>query len=162
MMTAPLEHPPLEALLHFRPATPADSEALHAACWPERTSQAVMDFLRRCAIQMQSGRALAVVVEIDGQAVAFVLLTYWRDMGEIGDLIVSEDWRSMGIGSALIAHLIEEARRRGVLRVEIGAAVSNPRALTLYKRLGFTQHYTLELDLGQGIEPVIYLNMTIS
>jgi ribosomal protein S18 acetylase RimI-like enzyme len=62
----------------------------------------------------------------------------------------------------LIAHLIEEARRRGVLRVEIGAAVSNPRALTLYKRLGFTQHYTLELDLGQGIEPVIYLNMTIS
>jgi ribosomal protein S18 acetylase RimI-like enzyme len=161
-MTAPLHPPPIDALLALRPIRLDDSAALHAACWPERNPQAVAEFLRRCAVQMQGNRALAVVADVGSHIVGFALLTYWRDMGEIGDLIVTEAWRSQGIGSALIDHLTDEAARRGVSRMEIGAAISNPRALALYKRLGFSEHHTVELDLGEGLEPVIYLSKSLS
>jgi ribosomal protein S18 acetylase RimI-like enzyme len=41
--------------------------------------------------------------------------------------------------------------------LEIGAALSNPRALGLYRRLGFVDGRILDLDLGNGPEPVMYL-----
>ena len=160
-MTAPLKQHPTEAWLSFRPMTLADTSALHQNLWPERSIESVTAFLERCAVQMEGKRALAVVAESDGQVIAFALLTFWRDVSEIGDLIVTPDQRSQGVGSAMIAHLIEAARERGIVRVEIGAALSNPRALALYKRLGFVPHRTVELDLGEGVETVVYLHMNL-
>jgi RimJ/RimL family protein N-acetyltransferase len=113
-------------------------------------------------VQMDGKRARAVVAEFDEQVTAFALLTFWREVGEIGDLIVAEKQRSIGIGSAMIAHLIGAARGRGITRIEIGAAASNPRALALYKRLGFIAHRKIELDLGAGNEPVVYLHMNLT
>jgi ribosomal protein S18 acetylase RimI-like enzyme len=161
-MTAPLKQVPLEAWLKFRPMTLADAGDLHQNCWPERNPEAVAGFLERCMVQMDGKRARAVVAEFDEQVTAFALLTFWREVGEIGDLIVAEKQRSIGIGSAMIAHLIGAARGRGITRIEIGAAASNPRALALYKRLGFIAHRKIELDLGAGNEPVVYLHMNLT
>jgi RimJ/RimL family protein N-acetyltransferase len=45
--------------------------------------------------------------------------------------------------------------------VELGVAMNNQRALALYQKLGFQDSYTLQLDLGQGTEPVLYLNIDL-
>ena len=155
-MTAPAQS------LSFRPVTLDDADTLRHDLWPERTPRATTEFLERCANQMRIGRARAVVAEVEGQIVGFALLTFWRDLGEIGDLIVAPDVRGQGIGSALIAHLMESARQHGTTRMEIGAAASNPRALSLYQRLGFSIHGSVELDLGDGLEKVVYLSQSLS
>ena len=74
---------------------------------------------------------------------------------------MAEKWRSHGIGSAIIGALIDIARQWPIPQVEIGAALSNPRALALYRKLGFRDQRTLNLDLGHGPEPVVYLVMDI-
>ena len=45
--------------------------------------------------------------------------------------------------------------------VEIGVALSNPRAMALYQRLGFVEDRVINLDLGSGAEPVMYLKIAL-
>ena len=87
----------------------------------------------------------------------FGLLTLWPRAAEISDLVVNAQYRGQGIGSAIITYLTETARDLQVRTLEIGVALSNPRALALYRRLGFTDHRTIDIDLGSGLETVLYL-----
>lgn len=93
--------------------------------------------------------------------IGFGQLTIWSRSAEISDLIVSEAWRNQGIGSAMIARLIESARSLAKNRVEIGVAARNQRALALYRRLGFREDRTLNLDVGDGLEPVMFLQLDL-
>jgi ribosomal protein S18 acetylase RimI-like enzyme len=87
-----------------------------------------------------------LVAEVQGRVVGFGLLVYsvpadW-DRSEHAPLVVHlhvhPDWRSRGIGSAILREMEARARRRNFaaiyLRVE---SENNPRAFSLYKRLGF-------------------------
>ena len=75
---------------------------------------------------------------------------------------VDPDWRGQGIGSALIDSLIDIARQHGIDAVQIGAAISNPRALELYRRLGFQDWRRQMMDVGQGLELVIFLRKEVA
>jgi len=52
---------------------------------------------------------------------------------------VSEDRWGQGIGTALMAGLLAEARRRGCAEVYLEVRVDNRRAQRLYRQLGFAQ-----------------------
>jgi len=53
-------------------------------------------------------------------------------------MIVREDFRSRGIGTALLAQLISEARHTlAVKRIELDVAETNSAAIHLYHRCGF-------------------------
>ena len=56
---------------------------------------------------------------------------------------------------------MQTAVDRRVRCIEIGAAVANPRAVALYRRLGFRDERQLFLNLGNGNEPVIYLRLEL-
>jgi ribosomal protein S18 acetylase RimI-like enzyme len=92
----------------------------------------------------------------------FGMLTLWPRAAEISDLIVCPQHRSRGIGSRIIVYLTERAREMHVQTLEIGVACANPRALALYRRLGFADRRTIYLDLGSGPEPVLYLSKEIT
>lgn len=55
----------------------------------------------------------------------------------IDGLAVAPDWRSQGIGSALIEALADQARARGYPVLRLDVADHNTRARALYDRLGF-------------------------
>lgn len=57
--------------------------------------------------------------------------------GLIEDVIVREEYRSMGVGSRLIEHVVDLARVRGCLRLQLAADKANIRALEFYDRHGF-------------------------
>ncbi len=143
--------------LTIRTAVPTDAAPLHRTCWPELTVEFVelrlKDMLRRNA----RGLAWGAVVEIDDEPVAYGQLDRWSERGEICNLVVSEDYRGHGIGTALIDHFTDIAAGNGIRLLEIGAAVSNPRALELYQRLGFVEDRRVRLNLDHGEETVIYL-----
>lgn len=145
-----------------RPIRLNDAPDLQVTCWPQRSLDSITEMLRRAEKLAFSRRGLGVVAERAGHAGAFGLLTLWPRTAEISDLIVHEQWREQGVGSQIIGYLGNAARKLNAQTLEIGVALSNPRALALYHRLGFVDHHTIELDLGSGPEKVLYLYRTIA
>jgi ribosomal protein S18 acetylase RimI-like enzyme len=60
-----------------------------------------------------------------------------RDGLYIANLGVHADWRGKGVGSALIAHAVAQARKNGYRQVSLDVALGNDRAEQLYRRIGF-------------------------
>jgi len=147
--------------LTFRPCSQMDAESLWRACFPQLTLSQVHEMVARAESLWQSGRGTGVAACLDGRIVGFGQVTLWARTAEISDLSVTESQRGRGIGTALLKHLIAlGAARRST--VEIGVAGSNVRAYALYQRLGFRHDRTLLLDLGQGVEPVHYLTLSVN
>jgi ribosomal protein S18 acetylase RimI-like enzyme len=73
----------------------------------------------------------------------------------VAHLGVHPDARSRGFGQALVLHLLEEGRRRGCRTAELDVASVNPRAESLYERLGFRVHRERKSALAnaQGAVP---------
>ncbi len=145
----------------LRLVTLDDAGALQAACWPERTLDAVCLHLEDVLERYRRGIAWGMVALVAGGPVAYGQMARWGRIGEISDLVVAEAWRSQGIGSAVIRSLLDIARREGLPEVEIGANVSNRRAVALYRRLGFREKRQLMMEFGDGPEPVVYLSMRL-
>lgn len=78
-----------------------------------------------------------------GRIVAMATLLYTISTAEGGvaalfeDLIVLPGSRGRGVGTALLGHVLEEARKQGVLRVTLLTDSRNSRAQSLYLKLGF-------------------------
>jgi len=53
------------------------------------------------------------------------------------DMIVADEFRGRGLGSELLRHAIEFARRQGVPRITVLTDLENKPAQRLYKRHGF-------------------------
>jgi ribosomal protein S18 acetylase RimI-like enzyme len=54
-------------------------------------------------------------------------------------LSVHEHLQSLGLGTRLIAALEKRVRKRGLDRVQLGVEHDNPRALALYRGLGYRE-----------------------
>jgi len=141
----------------IRPVQLSDAASLNLMCWADRLPESIIELLHRTQKLAINRRGLGVVAVCDEIICGFGLLTLWPRSAEISDLIVNAQYRSRGIGSTVIRYLTEAARSLQVQTLEIGVALSNPRALALYRRLGFNDGRTIELDLGYGPEPVLYL-----
>jgi ribosomal protein S18 acetylase RimI-like enzyme len=94
------------------------------------------------------------VAEADGQVVGFTgLLEYIVEEGvvEIEPLVVSIGFRKKGIGSLLVRHVIEEAKKRHFRFITIRPELRNERAFSLYIRLGF--NLVGQIELFQDLLP---------
>lgn len=168
-MDADSSVPPPLALLppdpqwRLRPVRAGDFDRLRYELWRERSPEQARDLLNRALISAENRRGLGICAQApDGDMlIAFGMLTVWSRCVEISDLIVLEHWRGHGVGTALIQYFVNHASRMSIHCAEIGVALSNPRALALYRRLGFQDRYQLMLDLGRGREPVLYLRLEL-
>lgn len=148
--------------IQIRPVRLQDVDALHTLCWSTRPHGYVYQLISRAQQMAHQGRGLGIVVTHDDVIQAYGQLTLWMRCAEISDLIVVQPYRSQGIGTAMIQYLTRAAREMHAPCVEIGVALSNPRALALYRRLGFTDHHTVEINVGNGKEPILYLTIDLN
>lgn len=162
-----IEHPPiaLQPPHHHMPirfARLTDADPLRDRCWPNRTFMTVYSLLARSVRNMTDARGLALVLtDAQDTPMAFGQYTVWPTCAEISDLVVAEPLRGQGLGTILIQELVYRARQQGVTAFEIGAALDNPRALDLYRHLGFEDSHTLVLSLDRGREKVQFLRLDI-
>jgi len=57
----------------------------------------------------------------------------------VSRMIVKKEYRNRGIGSEILAFLIEKAKEMGFSEMTIGVDKDNENALYLYKKFGFTE-----------------------
>lgn len=163
LMKTPLALQSPDPAICVRAVRLTDSETLHARCWPARPFAAVYNLLSRSVRNASDGRGLGLVLlDEAGEAQGYGQVAMWPTCAEISDLVVTEAHRSRGYGTALIQHLTREAARLKAPAVEIGAALSNPRAVALYRRLGFEDSHTIMLNLGIGKETVLFLRLELN
>lgn len=80
-----------------------------------------------------------------GRVVAMASLIYGISTAEGGlaasfeDMVVLPGYRGKGIGTALLEHVVAEARKQGVLRLMLLTDRQNKRAQALYRKLGFVE-----------------------
>lgn len=156
-------HPP-PPHIRIRPANSADLNALMTCCWQNRTPDVGRWLLARATRNRENKRGTnAVILNAGGKPIGYGQLTIWTRCAEISDLVVDEGHRSQGYGTALIQYLVGQAREMKATCAEIGAAESNPRALALYRRLGFEESRIIQMNLGNDErEPVIYLQLKLN
>lgn len=143
--------------MFFHPLDFSHLAQLWESCWPDLPVLDAHNFVADVLRRQMRGHAWGMVAYVEGKLVGFGQLVRWGRRGEIADLVVSPDWRDQGIGTALINRLIEIARQQGFREIEIGVAESNVQAMALYLRLGFEEKRRMLLDVGRGVENVIYL-----
>jgi ribosomal protein S18 acetylase RimI-like enzyme len=70
---------------------------------------------------------------------------------QMDGIFVDETARGMGVGTALLNAIMDEARKRNCREVQLDVIDTNPRARALYERVGFTPVLT------EGTGPFRYL-----
>ena len=65
----------------------------------------------------------------------------------IASVVIAPEARNQGIGTAMLAHLMEEGRREGLSAYTLEVRVSNAAAIHVYEKLGF---------VSEGIRPGFY------
>lgn len=137
----------------LRPARPTDGRALaelFAAVraegrWLVTTPGAVEDPAEAFWISemIRAREHLAMVAEAYGEVAGNVLVSTERNRAtqHIGTLAIciAEDWRDVGIGSALIASAQAWAGARGLRKLSLGVFPDNARAIAVYERAGFVR-----------------------
>jgi GNAT superfamily N-acetyltransferase len=85
-----------------------------------------------------------LVGEVGGRVVATAQVTWMRMLAADGGLYcqveavrTAADLRGRGIGAALMAHVEDEARRRGATRIQLTSNRQRTDAHRFYERLGY-------------------------
>lgn len=55
----------------------------------------------------------------------------------LGGVAIHPDYAGKGFGAEMFKEIIELAQKRGVLRIELSAAATNEKAISLYEKMGF-------------------------
>lgn len=142
----------------IRPLHQQDIPQLSQTCWKNRPSDEITALIARVKHFRVQNRGDGFVVEHQYKAIGFGLLTIWTNRAEISDLIVTAPFRSQGMGTALIQHMMSTAYQCYQAQVvEIGVVSDNQRALHLYERLGFVMARTIILQDGGKKQCLHYL-----
>lgn len=106
---------------------------------PDREKQ--LQGLRLILKAPDSGRLFVLRVEGRLVGMANALITVSTAEGGLvlllEDVIVSRELRGRGLGRLLVEHVLEWARKNGLVRVTLLADQNNQAALDFYRKLGF-------------------------
>jgi ribosomal protein S18 acetylase RimI-like enzyme len=72
------------------------------------------------------------------------------DVGHVTQVCVLPEWRSQGIGQALLAATIENLSRRRFTMLSLTVTEANAQAIELYLRLGFNTHHVFDAFVWEG------------
>lgn len=103
------------------------------------------EHVRALAAALQAsyaGEMTVLVIALANQRLVAVGAVDFRPepgTGVLTMLSVHEHLQSLGLGTRLIAALEKRVRKRGLDRVQLGVEHDNPRALALYRRLGYRE-----------------------
>lgn len=88
---------------------------------------------------LQGNSGLFVVASDGGAVVACAGVRFVGVVGELTKVFTLPDCRGRGVGSALLRHVAEVSRARGITSLRLDTRAELAEACALYERLGFVQ-----------------------
>ena len=85
------------------------------------------------------GLELLVMEDSVAGIVGYAVLWCIVDQGELANMAITPNFRRRGLGSLLLARVLDVAREREVETVYLEVRASNESAVRLYTRFGFTE-----------------------
>jgi RimJ/RimL family protein N-acetyltransferase len=106
---------------------------------PTRVEEA--DWLSECILAAETGDVVSVAADFDGTLIGNSEVRREKNddiltSGVLG-IAIAKPFRGLGIGTEMLATLLDECRRAGIKTVELRALAINAGALRLYERAGF-------------------------
>ena len=95
----------------------------------------------------QIERGEVMVAEIDGRITGFSAVIAKNNKAEIDGLFVDPELARQGIGSALVAEAVHEARRQGLSLT----VVASPQGRIFYEKCGFTVEGETDTRFGAAL-----------
>lgn len=83
--------------------------------------------------------AVLIVAECDGGFAGYAVLWCILDQGELANIAIEDRLRRNGLGGALLDHVLDVARSRGVRNLFLEVRVGNAAAAHLYDSRGFVE-----------------------
>jgi len=122
-------------MTRVRPATAADAPllaALHATGGGDRPWSA-----GEYQALLARPQTLTWVAMTDGEAVGFLIAALIADEAEIYEIVIAPAHRRRGLGQALMAVLMSQAKAAGARNIHLEVAADNAAARALYDGCGF-------------------------
>ncbi len=95
------------------------------------------------------------VAELDGYVVGYVISRRVNTSGHIIAIAVALEHRGKGIGTALMAAVMQKFREMNIRDVWLEVRASNIEARNFYKKLGFTERRIVPLYYADGESAII-------
>ena len=111
---------------------------LERVCFADPWSEKALELL-------VTDEAYGAVCLENGRAMAYGSILWGVDEGQIINIATHPDARRMGMGAAVLEHLIAVATVRGCEQLSLEVRISNTPAIALYERYGF-----LKMGLRRG------------
>jgi mycothiol synthase len=129
-----------------------DAVALHAldavsfASVPDYIPESLDEFRVEHLRGDQLDRGVSCVAARGDELVGFLLALRWADLGVgfVDLLAVHPGHRRRGIASALLRTVFAGLAAAGLREAQLGVAADNPRAMTLYERVGMRPRFAFE------------------
>lgn len=80
---------------------------------------------------------LVVVHNTLGRVIGYIIFWLIGDEAQINNIAIHPDFRRMGMGEAVMRHVIQQLRSSGAVMVTLEVRPSNAGAQVLYRKLGF-------------------------
>lgn len=142
-----------------RVATPEDADIIAALAAKYLTNSWSAEEIRRDMEKNPKSRYFVVVRSgkafpgqaYRGESEVVGYVSYWTVLGEgeIHDVVVSEDFRRIGLGRKLVNHMLRTGRHEGICDFTLEVRKSNEAAIKLYEEFGFR---------GEGLRKGYYDN----
>lgn len=145
--------------IQFRPELAADTELLwgmYSTLSEDTLSKLVPPFTReRVEVWTKNidyNNILAIIAVIGDQRIVATASLHFnsqevlRHRAELA-ITVHDEYQNQGIGTALLAHLLDIARERSLKKVHLTVRADNKRAISLYSKFGFEIEGTLKKEM---------------
>jgi|WetSurMetagenome_2_1015567.scaffolds.fasta_scaffold12302_3 L-phenylalanine/L-methionine N-acetyltransferase len=148
--------------VRFRPEKASDTDMLwqmFSTLSEESVSYLIPPFtlerIEEWTSNIDYNEVLAVVATVDEQGVQRIIGTsslrffaeeVFKHKAEFG-LTVHDDYQNLGIGTALLNHMLEFAKKKGLSKVFLVVNTNNLKAVHLYNKAGFEIEGTLREEM---------------
>ena len=120
-----------------------------------------IDWLSGLLARLERGKTFFLLAEFNGRVIASseinLQIGNQKHVGVVG-IVIKKGLRELGIGTAMMRVLIEQAKKMGMKILTLTAFASNKRAIHVYEKVGFVQTGLIpkkHLKQGKYIDEVI-------
>ena len=100
--------------------------------------------------QMHSDNAWWDKAVLDGQIVGFAQYEQGGRWMKLDKLHVHQDFQRQGYGGRMLAHVEDEARRRGLGAVRLNVSRRNLKSIAAYRKSAYAVVDSVVTDIGRG------------